>query len=117
MTQEEKNCKLAEWAGFRYDYLGWPYIRKGWLDPNRFRRAPPSNFFTDLNAIFKWLVPLLEPIDIHFKRHSSCPEHINEVNCWLYFKGKKYEGWSKNHPAIAPAEALAEAIYKLMEAK
>ena len=100
MTNQEKqlNEKLNEWAGTKeVDYLSKD---------------------SGLSACFRWLVPKLYPypqnkMHIHFKRDTSYPEHINEINCWFYQGGRMdmYEGWSLDSPALA----LCLAIEKLIE--
>jgi len=66
----------------------------------------------DLNNLFKWAAPKLEPIQIHFKRQTAYPEHIGEINCWFYYQEKQYAGWG-----TTPTLALFWAIYDLIEFK
>lgn len=113
---KELERELWEWCGIKQVKIEYKNVRFDssvdnfkqieWIYPDGIRRISPPTI--TLENLFKWAVPKLEPIDIHFKRHTSYPEHIAEVNCWFYYKGKMYEGWSKDDPSQALALAILQ---------
>ena len=103
MNQLTKEQRFWEQCGFcKYSSGGlWHYGDSIW------HCLPPIN----LNNLFRHCMPKLQPTDVHFKLEVAYPEHtISEIHCWLYFKGKKYTGWSYD-PALALLGAVQEVIH------
>lgn len=114
----EKNKKLAEWSGFEsttvyFDLGGGKSGNHLWLKNNLAYMDEELDFFNDLNACFKWLVPKL----------------IN-ANRWLGMITVDYSWGVQYTFAITeedktniefsdkePAQALCGAILKLIEDK
>ncbi len=105
---EELNKKLAEWAGFTYDFTR----RYSWEAPNK--EPLPSgipDFAHDLNACFKWLVPLLIKLEPKVWMSLSQVSIVSFAAMLKANTDDKLIGWAvENDPALALCKAIERMV-------
>ena len=117
MTRDEKNKVLLEFAGFQQSsYEGYTYAtgRCMWLDPDGDSCNAPDFFDPELGIAwgFKWLVPLLSSWCMYSGAIPFGESFKQGIYAEVSLAGKEALEFAKE-----PAEALAEAVVKLLEAE
>lgn len=104
MTDEE-NRKLAEWAGFKWDYSDITNI--GWYINGIFYGTKLPDF-TDPTTCFKWIWPELKR-----RGYKLMLETLDDGELEVCVLGKPNEGLLVGKHEN-PAEALCQAVLKLL---
>ena len=116
---KELNKKLAEWAGFKWEFAYHDFYKLvapdgGQLDLTAFRvgsYATCPNSTESLDACFKWLVPNIKgEWSISVGKHTDRPTYYGRIQ-GFYFDSPQYRGDSNESPALA----LCLAIEKLID--
>ena len=100
VAEQERNRKLAKWAGFAQNYFGdeWRY------PDGEVVLTPLDEVFQSLDACFKWLVPKLDGYTLNHQ--AEWPDvvvaKVRTVN--RYFEG------ANSSPALALCLAIEELI-------
>ena len=104
MAEQELNEKLVEWAGFAF-YPGIPdnpQYGDVWRYPNGDYLPWLPNFTHDLNACFRWIIPLVSGWEM-----GSTHDGRTAATVWDHKKAKIRRGFDKE-AAMALCKAFEE---------
>jgi len=124
-TEKKKNEEIAKWAGFEQTIYKYDsYVSIYWTLPDKSNGYPSlPDFYHDLNALFKWVMPKLQMHNEVVIRWSSTEVRAGDRDYLVAPQGWSVTifGQSKESmvdietTGISPTNALCLAVEKLID--